>query len=98
MFVYYIRLVFGFKFCVPSAQYQEACTKLLSTEYKSRNMKETIYYSHSRLYGYFIYYIHMSSAIVGHLPSEGRVGEGKGKEGLVDFFEGREGKEKESLV
>jgi len=36
-------------------------------------------------------------SIAGHLPSEGRVGEGKG-EGRIGFFEGREGKEKEGLV
>jgi len=34
------------------------------------------------------------SAIAGHLPSEGRVGEGK-DEGRIGFFEGREEKEKE---
>ena len=36
-------------------------------------------------------------SIAGHLPSEGRVGEGKG-EGRIGFFDGREGKEKECLV
>ena len=35
--------------------------------------------------------------IAGHLPSEGRVGEGKG-EGRIGFFESREGKQKEGLV
>jgi len=35
--------------------------------------------------------------IAGHLPSEGRVGEGK-DEGRIGFFEGIEGKEKEVLV
>jgi len=35
--------------------------------------------------------------IAGHLPSEGRVGEGKG-EGRIGFFESREGKKKEGLV